>query len=430
MDQVRTTTKPKSILIHAINFAPEIIGCAKYTTELAQYLEHRGHIVTVVTAPPHYPGWSVPVPYRALSYTREMLGSIAVTRCPIVVKSNGGVLWRLLAPLSFAIASAPVVAWRTFRLRPDVVLCVEPTFFSASITLQMAKLLGIRCILHVQDLEVDAAFEGKLIKANAVRKAAAAIECILLRGFDRIITISNKMRERLIAKRVEPDRVVVVRNWIADRIKPVSRNSPNLFRAKLGIGHTKFVVLYAGHIGTKQGLDVIASAARQLKDRDDICFVIAGDGPLKKHLKQDNADLTNLLYLPLQPASELNELLAMADLHVLPQQKWAADLVLPSKLGGMLASGRPIVATVNEGTELADILRDVALLTPAGDYRALSQAICRAKIENLSSLVEKGLALAETLEAYRLLPRFERELFGVEERDLEGKKELEAGIDL
>jgi colanic acid biosynthesis glycosyl transferase WcaI len=405
----------RKILIHAINFAPEIIGCGKYTTELAQYLSSRGYQVEIITAPPHYPGWSVHEPYRAFAYAAEMLGAIRIIRCPILTKANGGALWRLLAPLSFAVTAAPVVAWRIFQSRPDVVFCVEPTLFSAPVALTMAKILRRRCVLHVQDLEVDAAFEVGYVKGFVPRKVAIFIESIILNGFDRIITISNKMRDRLIAKNVDPSRISMIRNWVAPAITPIAQGEPNAFRGDLGITDTQFIVLYAGHIGAKQALDVVLAAARHLRDRGDIHFVIAGDGPMKQHLMGGSADLANVSYLPSQPVSRLNELLGMADLHVLPQYKGVADLVFPSKLGGMLASGRPIVATVEAGTELFEFLTNVALITPAGDGLALSEAICRAKNEDISKLSENGLQLVESLAASRLLGQFERELFDISE---------------
>ena len=163
---------PAKILIHAINYAPELIGCGKYTTELALYLHSRGHQVEVVTAPPHYPGWYVREPYRALAYVRELLDGVFVTRCPMLMKADGGGLWRLLAPLTFALAAAPMVAWRIFRFRPDVVICVEPTLFSAPVAMTAAKLVGARALLHVQDLEVDAAFGVGHIKGAAIKRAA------------------------------------------------------------------------------------------------------------------------------------------------------------------------------------------------------------------------------------------------------------------
>jgi colanic acid biosynthesis glycosyl transferase WcaI len=396
------------ILIHAINFAPEMIGCGKYTTELAQYLAQRGHKIEVVTAPPHYPGWFVRPPYRAFAYRSEMIGRIKVTRCPMLMKENGGGFWRLLAPLSFAISAAPAAFWRVLRFRPDVVLCVEPTLFSAPAALLAAKIIGARTVLHVQDLEIDAAFDVGHIKGGWVRTAANFLERKLLSGFDQILTISEKMRVALVAKGLPKSKTSVLRNWVdIEAIKPWPRSRDNGFRGQLGLDPKQFVVLYAGHVGVKQALDVVLGAARRLVMDESIHFVIAGEGPMKEPLRAANGDLGNVSFLPMQPVERLDELLNLADLHVLPQHKGAADLVFPSKLGGMLASGRPIVATAEAGSELSDVLTGVALLTPAGDVAALADAVAFAKHADLGKYVEKGLRLAQSLSSPRILSKFE-----------------------
>jgi len=411
-----TGSQPRTkILIHAINFAPELIGCGKYTTELAQYLRQRGHQIEVVTAPPHYPGWYVREPYRAYAYASEILDGIPVMRCPMAMKADAGGLWRLLAPLSFAIAAAPALVWRLLRFRPDVVMCVEPTLFSTPVALLGAKLLGARSLLHVQDLEVDAALGVGHIKGVAIGRAGFFCERLLLKGFNRVVTISEKMRAALIAKGLEPANITLLRNWVDMGVITPRPKANNSFRAELKLGDDAFVVLYAGSIGVKQALDVVINAARQLKQRREIYFVIAGAGPMKRPLQEASQDLPNVLYLPLQPAARLNDLLALADLHVLPQHQGAADLVLPSKLSGILASGRPIVSTADPGTELYDILADVALLTPPGDAAALAEAILAATTLDLSQQVERGLRLAESMSARWLLPQFERLLIGLPE---------------
>ncbi len=198
----------------------------------------------------------------------------------------------------------------------------------------------------------------------------------------------------------------MLRNWVDTSAIAPAPKAGNAFRAELKINDDAFVALYAGHLGVKQALDVVIAAARRLRGRGDIRFVIAGAGPLSGALKAASADLPNVLFLPLQPAERLNELLGMADLHLLPQHGGVADLVMPSKLGGMLASGRPIVAAADPGSELFDVWTEVALLTPAGDDAALAAAIERATAADLSDRVENGLRLAESLSAAQLLARF------------------------
>ena len=239
-------------------------------------------------------------------------------------------IWRLLAPLSFALTSARVALWKIVTERPDIVLCIEPTFFVAPAGL-LAKFTGARTILHVQDLEIDAAFAVGHLEGDRLKSFVLRLESWLLRRFSSVITLSGQMRERLIAKGVAANRIGLVRNWVdLTKIKPLAE--PNVFRAELGLSGADFAVLYAGNIGAKQALGVVLDAARQLAGVAQVHFVIAGDGPEKQHLMQSYADLPNVHFLPLQPEERLCELLNLANLHVLPQSRGAADLVLPSKL--------------------------------------------------------------------------------------------------
>jgi colanic acid biosynthesis glycosyl transferase WcaI len=274
-----------------------------------------------------------------------------------------------------------------------------------------SQLAGSRTYLHVQDLEIDAAFDVGHLKGDRVRRIANAIERLLLRAFDGVITISEKMQERLIGKGLASDRVTLVRNWIdLSRIRPMP--GQNAFRDLLGIPPDRFVALYAGHLGAKQGLGVLRDAIKSFSVMDNFSFVIVGEGPMREQLRRDMAALPFVHFLPLQPAENMSEMLSMANLHVLPQQSGAADLVMPSKLGGMLASGVPIVATADAGTEVANILKGIALVVPAGDSAGLAAMIRAAPAMDFCGAIAESLALAEQMSALALLPRFESALLG------------------
>ena len=397
----------RKILIYALNYAPEPIGCGKYAGELGDYLADQGHSVTVVTAPPHYPGWRVNAPYKALSYSQETIHGTRVLRCPIFARGDGRGLFRLLAPLSFALTSAPVAIYQIIARRPDVVVCVEPTLLAAPAALAAAKLAGAKTVLHVQDLEIDAAFAVGHLKWRLLHRLARSLERFVLKRFNKVITISGRMRAGLLDKGVAQEKCAIVRNWIDTRFIFPLNASDNAYRAELGLGPEKFVVLYAGHLGVKQALGFIVSAARRLVDHKEIAFVLAGEGPERARLMDEAAGLPNVTFLPLQPAERLNELLNMADLHVLPQAKAAEDLVLPSKLGGMLASGRPVIAMADPGTELALVLEKAAIVVPAGSVEGLAEGILNAAHSDLKDQVAAGSVVAESLDARQVLRSFE-----------------------
>lgn len=366
---------PRKIFMYSINYAPELSGVGRYSGELAEYLVRTGGSLEVLTTAPHYPGWSIRSPYRA-RYYRESDDGVTVWRCPIWLPQPMRGIWRLLAPLSFALSSGPVAIWRILKQRPQVVIVVEPTLFVAPLALLLSFLVGARTLLHVQDLEVDAAFAVRHLSGNWIRDFAFALERFLLRRFDQVVTISDQMRQQLLYKGVAPERASMIRNWVdLERIRPLSGTNP--YRAELQIDPDAFVILYAGNIGAKQALNVVLDSAEMLVHERGIVFVIAGEGPEKPSLIARYGGLPNVKFLPLQPEARLCEFLCLPDLHVLPQDRRASDLVLPSKLGGMLASGRPLLVTADPGTELHTFLAGAASLVPSGDSVALANEIRR-----------------------------------------------------
>ena len=371
------TIAGQRVILYGMNFAPEIAGVGKYTGEIAEYLTGQDAEVTVVTTPPHYPGWAVRNGYKN-EYSTEDYKGARVHRVPLFLKENMSGIWRLIAPLSFAATSAPVVIWQILKQRPKIVICVEPTLFASPLAILAAKAVGARTVLHVQDLEVDAAFAvGHLKSVSFLKKAGYLFEKLTLKGFDRIITISQRMAEKLTEKTGNPAQVAIVRNWVdLEHIYPLGRSSA--YRQELGYADDDFIVLYSGNIGAKQGLDTLLDAAAKLSSNRKIKFVVAGEGPAKKALCEKYGHLDNVNFLPFQPYEKFNEFMNLANLHALPQERGAADLVLPSKLGGMLASGAPVVVTADQGTELAEFLGDSALITPPGDADALASAVLNA----------------------------------------------------
>ena len=397
----------KTVVIYGINYAPEVAGVGRYSGEIGAYMAARGCRVNVITAPPHYPSWTTSQPHSAGRWSKESLDGVAVFRCPIYLHAEMSGLRRLLAPLSFALSSAPVAFWRILRTRPDVVMVVEPTLLVAPLALIAAALVGARTVLHVQDLEVDAALAvGHLSRGRGLARVGVAFERFVMKRFDRVITIANAMARRVLEKGVPADRVSVVRNWVdLDQIQPLTAPSP--YRAELGLAEDAFVVLYAGSLGAKHSLGQVVLAARALKDRQDIVFVIAGEGPARPALEAAARELPNLRILGFQPEARFSDFLGLADVHLLPQERDAADLLLPSKLGGMLASGRRILVTADTRSELGEFLGDSCVLVPPGEAAPLIEAIeTLSKTPVCPSARQERIELAKQLSMDTLIAKF------------------------
>ncbi|MGA3246904.1 MAG: glycosyltransferase WbuB [Paraburkholderia sp.] len=364
------------ILIVGLNYAPELTGVGKYTAEMAEALVAEGHEVRVVCGPPYYPHWRVAEGYSAWRYRSEVRDGVRLKRVPLWVPGRPTGVARLLHLASFALASLPVlaaqVAWHA-----DVVMSIAPSLMSAPGAWLVARLSGARSWLHIQDYEVDAAFDLGLIQGSRARSVAHAIERWLLTRFDVVSSLSAKMVERAILKGVDPLKTYCLPNWVDTRvIVPLAH--ARYYRELLGLERRSLrqtVVLYAGNMGSKQGLEVLAAAAAELAGRPDISFVFCGSGPARAMLEARCAELPNCSFMALQPAHQLNELLNLADIHVLPQRGGAADLVMPSKLNGMLASGRAVVAMACPGTELYDVVAPRGVVVPPENVGALVEAI-------------------------------------------------------
>jgi colanic acid biosynthesis glycosyl transferase WcaI len=361
------------ILIYSINYFPEPTGIGKYNGEMAEWLANRGHEVVMISAPPYYPWWRVQLPYRSWLYRTELINKVTVHRCPLWVPRQPTGVKRLLHLLSFALTSIPLLSIQLFR-RPDIIVVLEPTLFCAPVALILSRLSGARAWLHVQDFEVDAALGLGLVKAKAAGRTAAKIERWLMNRFDRVSTISGSMLERLVSKGVLQEKTVLLPNWVdVQDIFPLPKAS--IYRAELGIEDNKCVALYSGNMGEKQGLETLLAAARSLQAESGLLFVLCGAGAARERLMRMGTGLRNVIWLPLQPVEKLNELLNLADVHLLPQRADAADLVMPSKLLGMLASGRPVLATAYPGTQLAKMVSSCGKLVEPGNAQEIAQAL-------------------------------------------------------
>lgn len=399
------------IVIYGINYRPELTGIGKYTGEMAEWLSQQGHEVCVVTAPPYYPEWKVSNEYSSLFYRHEIINGMNVWRCPLWVPSRPTGLKRILHLASFALSSFPVMLSHIFW-KPNIILVVEPPLFCAPTTLLTALLCSARSWLHVQDFEVDAAFDLGILTSPWLRRFVLKFEAWLMNRFDRVSTISEQMMLQLSNKGVSSQTQVLFPNWVnIDHIYPLE--IPSAYREDLEIPKSNIVCLYSGNMGEKQGLEIIIEAAQRLHEHKNISFVMCGHGAAYARLVKLAEGLNNIHWLPLQPLDKLNDLLNMADVHLLPQKADAADLVLPSKLTGMLASGKPVLATALDGTQIAKVLESTGVVVPPENVDAFVEAIL-----DLSENTQQRMDLRSNARAYAVanlsheavLGQFEKEL--------------------
>ncbi|WP_137869508.1 WcaI family glycosyltransferase [Sphingopyxis sp. 2PD] len=360
-------------LVVGLNYSPEPTGSAPYSADYCETLARGGHEVRMVCAAPYYPHWRTFDGYRGLRWPRRLENGVLVWRCPIYVPSRASGAARIAFYISFFLSSFIPVLWSAMRMRPNVIVNMAPTLISAPSGLLAAKLCGARTQVHVQDFEVEAGFAtDQLASGGRLARWAMGFSNWAIRAHDFATSISPAMVKRLVHIRASDTDCYELRNW-ADIANIVPQENSK-FR-KLWDVHTRHVALYSGSIARKQGLDMLIETARLLRDRQDLTFVICGNGPFRAQLIEMASGLPNIQFHDLQPREDLGELLNLATIHLLPQKRDAADLVLPSKLTNMLASGRPVIAGADAGTGLADEIADCGIAVEPENSDAMAHAL-------------------------------------------------------
>ena len=404
------------VLIIGLNYEPELMGVGKYSGEMARWLAAKAHNVHVITSFPHYPAWRVSAPYVGCFYKIESVAGVDLTRTWAWVPRKPSGLKRLLHAFSFALSSSFAVIRQTLK-KPDVMLVVEPSLSCAPLALLMARLTKTQCWLHVQDLEVDAALKLDIFKSQLLASFALSMERFLIRRFDVVSTITPEMMSNLQAKGVAADRLRYFPNWVnTDFIHPhagLESEEYGRIRTEAGIASEQTVCLYSGNFGEKQGLDTILETARLLCARKDIVFVLCGNGAVKSRLMESAAALSNIRWLDAQPLHALPALLCIADVHLLPQRADASGLVFPSKLTGMFASGRPVVAEAVPGSDLYALVEPRGAVVPPGAPDQFAEALLRlvddVSLRNRLGALSRAYAVTH-MDARSVLTGFERDL--------------------
>ena len=370
------------ILIIGINFTPELTGIGRYSGEMGAWLTQRGANVQVVTSFPYYPEWKVGKGYRKGWYAREAVNGARLLRCPIYVPGTPTPVRRILQDLSFFFTSIIAVVYLLLRgHRFDQIWVASPSFLSGWVGLVTRWFSPKACLqMHVFDLPVDAARALGMIRGRWLLKLLTVIESAMMKKYDRISTLSEGMRDQIIRKGVKPGSVVLLPIWVdTSRFQPACVDQQLLDR--LGIESDKRIVLYSGAVGEKQGLENMLALAGLLQTagRNDLQFVMAGDGPYVHILKKfaEEQGLKNLRFIPLQSDEAFPQLLHCAWLHLVLQRDTSSEHFMPSKLYPILAIGGLALVTASSESSLGILIKrhDLAVLVEDNDPSLLFHAL-------------------------------------------------------
>ena len=405
------------VLLYGINYSPDLTGIGKYSGEMGEWLARQGHDVRVITAYHYYPDWKIREANRGLWWRREHPGEREeVIRCPLYVPGKVTAVKRILHEFSFVLTSSIALLACLFK-KTDVVVNVVTPFHLGIPARLFAWIKRVPMVYHVQDLQVDAAHELGMINNPLLLSIMKQTESWILRKADRVTTISEGMMKKIEGKGISPEKITFFPNWVdGSAIYPLKREAS--LRQELGFDDSDKIVLYAGNLGEKQGLEAILEVAAALQDRKDIYFAIVGNGGTKDKLMNlaQKRNLYNVRFFPLQPYEKLSALLAMADIHLVLQKRAAADLVMPSKFTSILAAGGCALVTADKGTTLYETIsaHRIAVVIEPESTRALQQGILEMLTGNAEPyrINARNYAL-QYLDKDNILRAFETELYGM-----------------
>ena len=360
---------PKRICLVAVNYAPEVTGCAPYTTDLAQHLVEAGHEVTVVTALPHYPQWQIPEEYKSRSKRTEFINGVKVLRCAIYVPKKMSAFARVAFEASFLVSAW----WRSRSVKTDLVIAVSPALADIVVGARISKRLNIEFGVLVQDLMTAATTQSKISGGDKVAGLASAIESRYLRRADSVAAITESFSESIRNLGVNSNAVVVSPNYSVHNIERMSRSAA---RDHLGWSHDTFVLTHTGNMGLKQDLGNLISAIK-LVDSDRVKLLLVGDGSQRTELVSLASGDSKIEFLGLVADEDYSAVLCASDVLLLNEAPTITDMSLPSKLTAYEASGRPILGAVVPGGNTSKVLANLpnALQVKAGDPSALAHKI-------------------------------------------------------
>lgn len=398
-----------NVLVWGINYAPETTGIAPYNVLLCEHLRAAGHSPRMLTSYAYYPAWKkLPRDCGVLYRTDEVRG-VPVHRCWHFVPARASAWKRILHEASFVVVSF----LRGLTLPgPDVLVVVSPPLLLGPAAWLLGQLRRTPFVLHVQDLQPDAAIGLGMLRRGRFTRLLYRLEAFGYAKAARVSGISRGILQAFAAKGVPEQKRVYFPNAV--RTAEGEKWPPRgLWRAKRGFAEEDFLAVYSGNLGVKQGLDVLVEAAGKVTDRR-VRIVICGQGATQENVAARVAaeKLANLTLLPLQNPGDYREMMVDTDLCVITQQAGTGQFFFPSKLLSALAFAKPVLAVADADSELVLAMRQggFGLSVAPGQPGQLAATLDNAAglgAKKLNAMGENGQRFAEQFALGKVLTDFE-----------------------
>jgi len=375
------------------HYTPDVAPTGVIGSRLMEELGALGHQIEVVTSLPWYEHHAVAPEWRGAVARREHTTWGSITRVhPFPTGDKKNIPKRAVGFAGFCALTAAIAA---AGRRVDITFAMTPPLPMAATGWLASLPRRAPLVLNVQDVFPDVAVELGVLRGQRVIAAASALERWSYARSAAVTVLSDDMRDNLAAKMRDPSRLRVIPNFVdVESVRPLGKE--NSYRAQYGLSG-KTVVMYAGNVGMSQSLDLLVAAARETRDRDDVVYVVNGGGSTLADLQASAADLPNMRFVPMQPYERLPEVLAAADVHVVPLKRELSRSSVPSKTYSILAAGRPVLASVDEGSEVQRIIEaaGAGVAVPPEDEGAFVTAL-----RDLVNDVERRTQMEKAARAY------------------------------
>lgn len=363
---------PKTRRILFVNqyYWPDHASTAQHLADLAESLAAQGYECHVLCGLGQYRTGVAQLP------AYEVHNGVHVHRVKVSAFGRKSTLHRMCDYLSYyAQATRKALLMKRFDL--VVTLTTPPLIGLVGTLLKMLK--GSRQIFWSMDLHPDASVAlGRMKSTNLAVRALSKLSNLIYRRADRVVVLGPYMADRILAKGVRPERVREVPVWSRrEEIFPRARQGHPL-REELGL-EDQFVVMYSGNLGLAHQFEDVLEAVENLKERSDVTFLFVGGGPRLKEVKAaaEERGLVNIRFMDYFPRESLHLSLSVADAHLITMRDCMTGIVVPGKLYGAMASGRPTLFVGPRYCESADTIREseCGLTIPTGDHLGLTSAI-------------------------------------------------------
>lgn len=339
------------VLLLNLYYPPDTSATAKMAQTVVNALA-ADHDVTVLCGRPSYD----PSERRAWRlYQTEQAGHARIVRAGSTDYPRAQMKKRALNYLSYSMLAVP----RALFMPCDVVLAMTDPPFAGILGAIVASLKGKPYVYNIRDLYPDMAVGGSIVEPGFLARFWEKLHRWALRRATRVVVLGEDMRRRIVSKGIDPARVSIIRDGaeILDG-QPLPALDPEVIRTIRG--EFKFVLLHAGNLGFYGAWETLLAGARLLAD-ESVRLVFVGDGAQRERLQDAAKEIPNTLFLPFFPGSKIPSVLAAADAHVITVKRGLEGVVVPSKMYGILAAGKAIVAVAPEEC-------DVSLLGKAKDF--------------------------------------------------------------